>query len=420
MLFLRRCAEEQCYVSVNDKVLADIYAISLGNVRKIRCNARRRELNPSHRTGRPAALSEDQEVEIVQNLLRRASEGLFMKKSELLDEIERVYGKVLTFGWIHRFVTRHQDEIATGTVYPQEDPRLQIPRHFLDDYLALLREHVAGLNPHLVYNLDETGCSDWEERKSFDAIIPAALRHVNVHFGVTRRVKHQSMIVCISAAGDALCPLITTSDRSTLGVFRDGIEENVDLRVHVGGSSYVDKEVFHAYIRDVLIPNIENFRSTSLVPNATAVLLMNNCGGHLGTNTIRLLTERNVKVITFPPHRSGIFQMLDLVFFGVFKHAKSRIPRNTGLAMMQDHALRMFRAHEAAATSSIVRGSFKRAGFTYVKQPGGTYSLGLDEARIRTSPEFPEVWNIDFPFESLSGRRQGSPWGFLNPNPLAI
>jgi hypothetical protein len=56
--------------------------------------------------------------------------------------------------------------------------------------------------------------------------------------------------------------------------------------------------------------------------DAPAVLLMDNCSTHFGAETIRLLTDRNVKVITFPPHTSGIFQMLDLVFFGVFKQVK--------------------------------------------------------------------------------------------------
>jgi DNA-binding NarL/FixJ family response regulator len=143
MLFLREFAAEQCFVLINDETLAEIYDISLGNVKKIRCNARRRQQNPSSRLGRPSALTDDQEAETVQRLIHHASDSIFLKKGELLDEIEAVYGKVLTFGWVHRFLTRHQDEIASATVYPQEDPRLQIPRQFLEQYLALLTDHVV-------------------------------------------------------------------------------------------------------------------------------------------------------------------------------------------------------------------------------------------------------------------------------------
>jgi hypothetical protein len=68
--------------------------------------------------------------------------------------------------------------------------------------------------------------------------------------------------------------LIVTSDRSALGIFRDGIEENADLKIHVGESAYVDAAVFHDYLRDGLIPHIEDFRETNTVPNSPAILFM--------------------------------------------------------------------------------------------------------------------------------------------------
>jgi hypothetical protein len=68
------------------------------------------------------------------------------------------------------------------------------------------------------------------------------------------------MLVRINAAGEALCPLIVTSDPGTMGVFRDGIEQDVDLKVHAGHSAYVDADIFHGYIHDVFIPTIEQYR----------------------------------------------------------------------------------------------------------------------------------------------------------------
>jgi DNA relaxase NicK len=79
--------------------------MSIGNVKKIMCQARRSQQDPNHRSESPLALTEDQEADIVQNILHCTSGGIFMKKSELLDQIESVYKKVLTFGWVHHFVT---------------------------------------------------------------------------------------------------------------------------------------------------------------------------------------------------------------------------------------------------------------------------------------------------------------------------
>jgi hypothetical protein len=89
----------------------------------------------------------------------------------------------------------------------------------------------VGLNLHFVFNIDETSTADWEERKPFETIVPAAYRHDNIHFPVQQTVKHQTVLVCINAAVDVLCLLIATADRATLGVFRDGIGENVDSQM---------------------------------------------------------------------------------------------------------------------------------------------------------------------------------------------
>jgi hypothetical protein len=71
--------------------------MSIGNVKKIRCQARLSQQDPNHRSGRSLALTEDPEAKIVQNLLHCAYGGIFVKKSEVIDEIESLYRKVLTF-----------------------------------------------------------------------------------------------------------------------------------------------------------------------------------------------------------------------------------------------------------------------------------------------------------------------------------
>jgi hypothetical protein len=144
--------------------------------------------------------------------------------------VENRFGKVFTYQWVNGFLNRHTEAIAYATIRPQEDPRLQVPRAYLDHYIDLVKKHIVGVRSRLVYNLDETGCSDWEIGKSFEGIIPSSMPAGSIHFPVTRKVKHQTMLVAINAAGEALCPLIVTSDPITKRVFRDGIEEDVDLK----------------------------------------------------------------------------------------------------------------------------------------------------------------------------------------------
>jgi hypothetical protein len=86
---------------------------------------------------------------------------------------------------------------------------------------------------------------------------------------------------------------------------------------------------------------------------------------------------------------------------------------------MQDHAMRMFRAVETAAISSTMRISFHSAGFLYRKNKNGSCVIEFDEVHVRGSPELRKVWDINFPLQSLTPRRQHSRWGSLNGSAIA-
>jgi hypothetical protein len=144
LIFLQKYAIDECNLSMNDKKLATIYQISEGHSRWIRCIARKREEYSSQAIGRSHKLPDDHEREVMEMILTAANDLNFPARHELLDEIENRYHKVLTYGWIHEFLRRHQDEITYLTVRPLEDPRLQIPRQFLEQYLALVHEHALG------------------------------------------------------------------------------------------------------------------------------------------------------------------------------------------------------------------------------------------------------------------------------------
>jgi hypothetical protein len=107
-----------------------------------------------------------------------------------------------------------------------------------------------------------------------------------------------------------------------------------------------------------------------------AVLLIDDYFNHLRIDTIELFSDNKVKIIIFPFHISGTFQIFDFVFFAMFKQAKrqrskeakqqrgkrqrnfyERVP-DCGLHFIRDHARRMFRVSEMTGTSSIVCHSF--------------------------------------------------------------
>jgi hypothetical protein len=46
---------------------------------------------------------------------------------------------------------------------------------------------------------------------------------------------------------------------------------------------------------------------------------MDNCSAHVTPEIFRLLGENHIKIVTYAPHTTNIFQALDLSLFGVFK-----------------------------------------------------------------------------------------------------
>jgi hypothetical protein len=69
----------------------------------------------------------------------------------------------------------------------------------------------------LVFNLDEVGISDWEDRKRKTVMVPATLSGQAIHHEISRTVKHISVIACISAARESLAPYTITSQAPDLG-----------------------------------------------------------------------------------------------------------------------------------------------------------------------------------------------------------
>jgi hypothetical protein len=55
---------------------------------------------------------------------------------------------------------------------PQENPRLEILRSFLDTMIACLSEHLPRSCAELVFHLDEVGISEWEDQAPRKVIVP--------------------------------------------------------------------------------------------------------------------------------------------------------------------------------------------------------------------------------------------------------
>jgi hypothetical protein len=58
-----------------------------------------------------------------------------------------------------------------------------------------------------------------------------------------------------------------------------------------------------------------------------------------------------------------------------------------------------------------------RTGFQYEERENTRY-LTVNEAAIRPSPGFQEIWQFDYVLDRLSARRQSQKWGWINQHLL--
>jgi hypothetical protein len=187
--------------------------------------------------------------------------------------------------------------------------------------IEYFNEHLPDFRPELVFKVDEVGVSEWEDPASRKIIVPVPMTDQTAHHGIHRNLKHISVICCISSVGQSLIPFLASSQ------VNEKVMKNGELGVHMGmdmilehrQKPYITATLFQQYATSVLILFIERLRTNQEFRGKSAILLMDNCSIHLKLEILATLREHNVKMITFPPHTTQIFQTLDLCRFGVFE-----------------------------------------------------------------------------------------------------
>jgi hypothetical protein len=219
VVFLHNFAETECGKSLSNQVLGYVFEIQESHVLKIRSKAKTK----ARALHRPLALNSEEENPVIEFIEAGHSKGDFVMQRSMLDFVEANFGKCLTYGWVTMFLVRQADRVCGAVVSPQEKPRLEIPRKLLDHYLALIKEYIPLVSTELMFDIDKSGFSDWEERKPKGVLIPTRLRESTLHCPVNRNIRHQTLICCISAAGDAYCALLIFPNPVVRRVFDEGI-----------------------------------------------------------------------------------------------------------------------------------------------------------------------------------------------------
>jgi hypothetical protein len=153
-------------------------------------------------------------------------------------------------------------------------------------------------------------------------LIPSGQIDSTFHYPVNRAIRHHTLICCISAAANAYCPLLIAPNRGAKTLFETGIRTAIDMMMEIREPAYATAEIFRRYVETVLFPAIVANRKLPGCRNKPAILFCDNCASHCSEGRFIEFARHGVLVLSYPPHTSNLFQVLDLLLFGRLKSAK--------------------------------------------------------------------------------------------------
>jgi hypothetical protein len=220
--------------------IGGIYGITGENMRQTVRTTKQSLIQPDYPPGRALQMTPEQETEICDPILEHDRERRWLTEGSILKWIEETVHCPRSSAWLARFLGRHTDKVVRTTVTPQEDPRLQVPKAWLDHDVALIAKLVPLACCELIDNMDGSGPSDLEDRRPKKVLASAESFGEKLHYGLNRGARHQTLVCTISAGGNVYCPHLLSPDRATREVFRIGIQENTDFWIWVKKSPCAD------------------------------------------------------------------------------------------------------------------------------------------------------------------------------------
>jgi hypothetical protein len=222
-------------------------------------------LNPPISRDRHLAVDAESDADILTWIQRQAEKNAAETRIDRKNYCREVWKFEVLRGWVNSFISRYSAEFSEKKSFPQKEPRLQVPRILPEEPIRTMHGTLQGCPADLVFNLDEVGISDWEDRKP-------------------KHVKHISIVTCISAVGACLTPYVVRSqDSATLHrafeATRMQIGKHFILKHRA--KPYVNVDLFENDIQTVFLPDLAITGVVQNIREEDTIRLMDICSPQL-------------------------------------------------------------------------------------------------------------------------------------------
>jgi hypothetical protein len=119
--------------------------------------------------------------------------------------------------------------------------------------------------------------------------------------------------------------MVTLPNSSTIHAHlkKQGVRFGRDFALEFNDKPYFNAGIFHDYIRTIFLRYSDNVRGLTVLAHEIVFLVMDDCSARLSDDIICLLTKVRVRVITYAPHTTPIFQVPFSTIFGVLKRFRA-------------------------------------------------------------------------------------------------
>ena len=230
-------------------------------------------------------------------------EGRSVTLSILVDFILMKLGVPVKRRTMREYLESHGFSLVSAV--PTEDLRVNVDRDsIVDFYNNTLPAALEGVDPALVFNMDEMGSERYADRKRIDVLVPSAGEHRDgMLVGIPRTAYRCTLIVCVALDGTRLKPAIITKTKTvSSAIFENGHDTNC-LKLYHTKNSFITGEVFWQWLNDIFLPCVEERREAMRRQrghfNERAVLIMDGCTSHKLEEFQNLLESKKTSPLCF-------------------------------------------------------------------------------------------------------------------------
>jgi hypothetical protein len=228
--------------------------------------------------GRPPLLPPEVQAWMTDLITTRFRERNPITYAELLDTLQ--YTREITLsGDSLRHIVRGMPTVKSVIGVPTESERVSVDPGEIEAWFNKLEEKVQGIPRAFVFNVDETGCSEYSDSREVRALVPIDYPAPSVPVPVNRHSKRSTLTACIAADGFRAKPFLIVSRATAENELRlYGYDRN-NVFIASQENAFMTRSLFELWATEVFFPMIEQ-RRTERNYQGKVLLLMDGLGSH--------------------------------------------------------------------------------------------------------------------------------------------